>query len=1416
MADPRKPIPSPILDPRVPRPGPRLTLWDQATAELSELDAGLPIALLPVRIETKFTADSLVVRVYPDGLHADSLKRELSAAEWKHALEYKAAADKAAAWRVLTEAVHGLWRAAYVVHATAGGKPALDEREPVTRLRLLPKRWVVVGILDGDEVIRAAGRNIPADLRAGVDLDDAATTSAADLLRQPATRWIADLDHAIAQGMALRIPLTEAVRAKGLDTLLVFGASERDPAVQREELAGLLDAHRYTRGLGFLAQGEPTNRGAEDPDLLRSTKPPQPVTGEPPADSAARVLARALGLDATALADLDGANDLEQKYARAMNTVIWPVTGGALLWDLRHGDGKPMLSEDDVQEVREHFIRDVRGPGPLPTLRVGATPYGFLPICGLPAQVDGDNLHVRLWRVLQHLLGSWRKAVAKLPRVDSRADDSATDKARDEDDLYEVLAEQPWPERFALRQTDPDSPLLAARTKPLDEIPVGARFSYLTHINLLGAAGLKADELPPLGPHSPTQTLLDYDEQVVAWSRSIAGLPAANRRTSELPRPDVRDPSRREIAAVDPVDSLLELIVRLGQAALQDSKHRASVAHRNAEREAIDAAFTELRGAPESVRARVLGQSLGLAATRLDAWITATATRRLAGLRSKRPAELQVGAWGVVHGLRPAGAAASAGYALTPSLGQAAAAVALRSGHAAYSTSGSSPYAVDLSSERVRLARWLYDGVRQGQSLGALLGNRYERLLHEHGADVLVRQTRVAALAARKREGDAPVQVVDGLLVARALAPVADPTKPEQTLAQRLTSDKILENLGQKARGRLAALDEKRPIAALTHADEQRLAAGLEQHLARTFRRVVAVARVEKPQATLANLWLSDAALGKIAVEPLLDALDALADTATFETTHQLLGGDWAAAGTVLAAVDRGEAPPPALRSLDTPRGGVTVSHRVILALAPATASTWPAEQSAAALAEPRLERWAADVLGEPRAIRLVVEHRDAATGALLRRDRVSLADLAPIGALDFCRLCAAGGWRDGPLAARLLVEQAAARAADERLALADDGELAGAQIGLAEAHAIAASLARAWRGGRPATPGELSPLRGPDSPEPLRALDRSELQQRVTRVRDRLDRLRADLEAAAGGERPALLARLTALIAFGGAGPLAPPVDVVDEPLAQLRERVPGLQAALAAAATELAEALVAPADDAQVLARGTAALQRVVGEGMPVLPLYKAAGGLARSALGTALRTDEATIAGWFGQLARVRPRIDALDAALRLAEVRHDRPPFTLRAGQPGAGPDDLWAAIGRPPGDRPCLCITAVLGPNADPDGDAAVLAIDAWSERVPARDVLGGLALQIPSPAAEAPQVVLLATLSPGTERWSLAELQRSVAAALPLAQIRAVPQDRLESLGHLLPCIFLDGARVPIETGGSMFLDFGTLVKHLV
>ena len=107
---------------------------------------------------------------------------------------------------------------------------------------------------------------------------------------------------------------------------------------------------------------------------------------------------------------------------------------------------------------------------------------------------------------------------------------------------------------------------------------------------------------------------------------------------------------------------------------------------------------------------------------------------------------------------------------LAPSLTHATTAAVLRSGWAALGGSGESAgLAVNLSSERIRRARWIVDGVREGQDLARLLGARFERGLHDAtpGLDEWIDDIRQLALEAVGSTA-APNAIVDGLLLARA------------------------------------------------------------------------------------------------------------------------------------------------------------------------------------------------------------------------------------------------------------------------------------------------------------------------------------------------------------------------------------------------------------------------------------------------------------------------------------------------------------------------------------------------------------------------------------------------------------------------------------------------------------------------
>ncbi|ULA60262.1 MAG: hypothetical protein LZF60_220179 [Nitrospira sp.] len=174
-------------------------------------------------------------------------------------------------------------------------------------------------------------------------------------------------------------------------------------------------------------------------------------------------------------------------------------------------------------------------------------------------------------------------------------------------------------------------------------------------------------------------------------------------------------------------------------------------------------AWDELTALPEPVRQQLLAEVMDVLTYRLDAWGTSLATRRLAVMRQATPTGIRLGAYGWVEQVRraaplqpvptpPAGVTApvsrsaqNKGFVHAPSLGHAAAAAVLRSGYLsqeANRATGAAPFAVDLSSERVHRAKWLLDGVRQGQSLSTLLGYRFERHLHERGLDRYIQQFR--------------------------------------------------------------------------------------------------------------------------------------------------------------------------------------------------------------------------------------------------------------------------------------------------------------------------------------------------------------------------------------------------------------------------------------------------------------------------------------------------------------------------------------------------------------------------------------------------------------------------------------------------------------------------------------------------
>jgi hypothetical protein len=360
----------------------------------TDLDPSLPVALLPVRIETRFGSRQAVdgagnaveipvlrVRIYPDELSVVAGREGLRAAEIKAGTAFwdehgRGAVDdtdvadrqrRLVLWERLTRQV-GVARAPHVARATRdGAPPALEGDAPPATARLLPDAWVVIASVDQNPlrvVIDRAGKpdTIQVGIAPGTQPFDAEDPS---LAKDPALRWLTDFATAETEGMATTIDLLDADHARLLspdrwpsrvESLTVLGVrspqAERTPISEATALTDLLSAHAATDRISFVPTGTPTNNlgdrrsgwsGTPDPFAAydRTISPPTPgatdgaLRGETTATAEAALTA-ALGLEPGVLSGLDAATDPGQSLASAMSRALFPVTFGEFLQTLLH------------------------------------------------------------------------------------------------------------------------------------------------------------------------------------------------------------------------------------------------------------------------------------------------------------------------------------------------------------------------------------------------------------------------------------------------------------------------------------------------------------------------------------------------------------------------------------------------------------------------------------------------------------------------------------------------------------------------------------------------------------------------------------------------------------------------------------------------------------------------------------------------------------------------------------------------------------------------------------------------------------------------------------------------------------------------------------------------------------------------
>ena len=763
----------------------------------------------------------------------------------------------------------------------------------------------------------------------------------------------------------------------------------------------------------------------------------------------------------------------------------------------------------------------------------------------------------------------------------------------------------------------------------------------------------------------------------------------------------------------------------------------------------------------------LLQGTIDLASYRLDAWITSFATKRLASMRATQAQGVYVGGYGWVENLRPEVATRTevpappgetapifahvndTGFIHAPSMTHAATAALLRNAQLGSDgiPAADGPFAIDLSSSRVREASWLLDGVRQGQPLGALLGYRFERRMHDLGMDRFIHPLReLAPLTAGKLEAT---------------------TRPVESIAANNVVDGLV--LNQKWR------DDQNTVKNSLHS------AG-------------AIA-ADMPALTRE-------------LDALAESIDAVSDALTAETAYQMVRGNTSRLASTLNAIANGDAPAPELEVARTPRTGTALTHRLLQLFsgkAPATTGWAAVSTSVRATAEPMLNSWAAKLLGDPRKVRCVIEQLDDdGTVSSSRTLRLSELKLAPLDVVYGVELQSSAkqlseveqqvlyqvrrGTNGFPAQARLRIQHA--RPAD----------LGAQELTLLDVLEQARRLRRLLTSARAADPEDLTPPERSESG----VIDLTEFSTRVVKAERALKAAHKALDVQANkGAAAESEALRTALLTLGRFGfqSATPVIAAGDDAAARTALNMQAI-ALLKEGKSRIAQcdALIAATASADPRARRGQLLDRmrtVFGSSFAAMPRFTCAHA---SELASALEAntqvqdgDPLNVYTWFTRCARVRDSVARWSAPLRGAEVLGTGQSLNLKVAQLPFDAGDRWVGLPAQAGKEvqtgklslivQSMAALAVAQPLTG-------LLIDEWVEVVPNASETTAIAFQFNPPDACAPQSVLLAVPPVPGQAWTVASLLRVLVETLDLAKLRVVDAEALGDVGHYLPALY--------------------------
>jgi len=947
-----------------------------------------------------------------------------------------------------------------------------------------------------------------------------------------------------------------------------------------------------------------------------------------------------------------------------------------------------------------------------------------------------------------------------------------------------AMFETSFPILYPTVQTGPLS-----ETKPLnnDASVGGTKINYIQWLLQASVADIQAQNYPGTLPTSllymilRQSLILDYANLAAAQEIAAGRLDPAQFRQAELVNIPPQTPP------VKPPVSTWDLLARpsMPNPALTWGEYLVglivSPSSPYARLAVLRKSLQTLAALPTAELDRLLTETLDTCSHRLDVWASTIANALLNRSRANNNTSLHLGAFGWVENVRPAPQRATVqgaeltqvqhldalraervpeapvlpvpvvpltdngGYIYSPSSAQAAVAAVLRNGYMTHKgTPEEALLAMDLSSEKVRYALYLLQGVQRGQSLNALLGYLFEAGLDTLGLDQYTQpfRDRFPVVGTKLTPSSAPTEsiaasnVVDGLALHTAW------------------------DTGQLAAG-------------------QNWGAGLP-------------AAGSADQTNVIDL-----------LETIDDYSNALGDLSMAETVFQIIRGNFPRSGGLMDAISKGDRPPDP-DVVTTQRGGIDLTHRVAVLLAgqPAANPTWAGVTThPRAAAEPWLDAWLTTLLPDPSTVVCSVQYTDT-TGAIDTAN-VSLLDL-DVGALDCLGMAdAAQVAQQAELEARILYAAAVPSGATGTTINYQPAAPPAIWVSFPDFFFLVKALRNLVSGARALAPQDLTVPENNVTQAGL--VDDTDL---TTRAGNALSSLEADMSGLSAAQAPQAAAAAayalsatpanaaalaaadgplrTALLAcsyYGVTGSV--PSTITDANLGTQATSVLSILTARQAKAT-------APNVDSPGV------LSAIFGAGFIVLPHFTPPditdlkNAFAQSS--SLVASDPAAPSRWLTQLTHIRPAISRLDLAFSLA-LAVGAPAFQPLAPLLGQLPEtagDRWLGLpidqdNPPPGGRVALtCYTQGL-PSQTP---YAGLLVDDWLERIPGTAETASVAFHYEEPQARAPQACLLAVCPDDRPAWDDDLVAGILDETLELAKIRAVDLSSLQGLGQILPALY--------------------------